>query len=77
MRELLSFLQGISKPGADEQIRKANGLANNKGIYTRYGKKYGLDDYLAAPKQFLINNGDFEDYVIIKMPFKQLGFDDN
>jgi len=77
LREWLSFLQSISQLSADEQIRKVNGYANKKE-YILDMENYGLDDYWATPKQFLINNGDCEDYAIIKMmSFKQLGFDVN
>jgi predicted transglutaminase-like cysteine proteinase len=77
LREWLSFLQSISQLGADEQIRLVNGYANNKE-YLLDIENYGLDDYWATPKQFLVNNGDCEDFAIIKMmSFKQLGFDVN
>jgi predicted transglutaminase-like cysteine proteinase len=75
MREWLSFLQGISRLTADEQIRKVNEYANNKE-YILDIENYGLYDYWATPKQFLHNSGDCEDYAIIKMmSLKQLGFD--
>ena len=39
-------------------------------------ENYGLDDYWASPKQFFHNDGDCEDFAIIKMmSLKQLGFD--
>jgi predicted transglutaminase-like cysteine proteinase len=77
LREWLSFLQSIRQLSADEQIRKVNGYANRKE-YILDIENYGLDDYWATPKQFLENNGDCEDYAIIKMmSFKELGFDVN
>lgn len=77
LREWLSFLQSISQLSTDEKIRMVNNYANNKE-YILDIENYGLDDYWATPKQFLINNGDCEDYAIIKMmSFKQLGFDVN
>ena len=77
MREWLTFLQNIRHLSADEQIRKVNGYANRKE-YILDLENYGLEDYWATPKQFLQNNGDCEDYAIIKMmSLKQLGFDAN
>jgi len=77
LREWLSFLQSIRHMSTDEQIRKVNGYANNKE-YILDIENYGLGDYWATPKQFLQNNGDCEDYAIIKMmSLKQLGFDVN
>lgn len=77
MREWLSFLQSISDLSADEQIRMVNGYANKKD-YILDIENYGLDDYWATPKLFLQNNGDCEDYAIIKMiSLKRLGFDVN
>ena len=77
MREWLSFLQDISHLDSDEQIRKVNVYANKKE-YILDLENYGLSDYWATPKQFLHNNGDCEDYAIIKMmSLKQLGFNVN
>jgi len=77
MREWLVFLQNIRHLPADEQIRKVNGYANEKE-YILDLENYGVEDYWATPKQFLQNNGDCEDYAIIKMmSLKQLGFDVN
>lgn len=75
MREWLEYLQSISALDDDEKVRKVNAYANSRK-YTLDLENYGLDDYWAAPKQFLHNNGDCEDYAIIKMlSLKQLGFD--
>lgn len=77
LREWLSFLQSIRHMSTDEKIRKVNGYANKKE-YILDIENYGLGDYWATPKQFLQNNGDCEDYAIIKMmSLKQLGFDVN
>ncbi len=77
MREWLVFLQNIRHLPANEQIRKVNGYANEKE-YILDLENYGVEDYWATPKQFLQNNGDCEDYAIIKMmSLKQLGFDVN
>lgn len=77
MREWQSYLQSISELGIDDQIRKVNAYANTRE-YILDLENYGLDDYWATPKQFLHNNGDCEDYAIIKMmSLKQLGFDVN
>jgi len=75
LREWQVFLQGIRQLGADEQIRKVNSYANNKE-YILDLENYGLEDYWATPRQFLQNNGDCEDFAIIKMlSLKQLGFE--
>ena len=75
MREWLSFIQSIRHLSADEQIRKVNSYANKKE-YILDIENYGIEDYWATPKQFLLNNGDCEDYAIIKMlSLKLLGFD--
>ena len=76
-REWLAFLQSIRQMSADEQIKQVNGYANNKD-YILDLENYGVPDYWATPKQFLINNGDCEDYAIMKMlSLKRLGFDVN
>ena len=75
MREWQSFLRSISHMDADTQIRMVNGYANKKE-YVLDIENYGINDYWASPRQFLHNNGDCEDYAIIKMmSLKQLGFD--
>ncbi len=77
MREWLSFLESIRHLSADEQISSVNGYANRKE-YILDIENYGLEDYWASPKQFLLNNGDCEDYAILKMmSLKLLGFDVN
>ena len=77
MQEWQSFLHSIGELDADEQIRKVNDYANNKE-YILDLENYGIEDYWATPKQFLHNNGDCEDFAIIKMlSLKQLGFDTN
>lgn len=77
LHEWLAFVESIRPMAADEQIREVNRYANSKD-YILDIENYGLDDYWATPKQFLQNNGDCEDYAIIKMmSLKQLGFDVN
>ncbi|MGD2160078.1 MAG: transglutaminase-like cysteine peptidase [Gammaproteobacteria bacterium] len=74
MREWQSFLRSIRHMDADTQIRMVNGYANKKE-YVLDIENYGINDYWASPRQFLHNNGDCEDYAIIKMmSLKQLGF---
>ncbi len=59
----------------DQQIREVNRYANEKK-YILDMEGYGKADYWATPKEFLENNGDCEDYAIIKMlSLKWLGFD--
>lgn len=56
------------------QVKLVNKYANEKA-YTLDIENYGVLDYWAAPKEFLINSGDCEDYAIIKMlSLKWLGY---
>ena len=75
LREWQDYLRGISHLASEEQIRMVNSYANSKE-YILDLENYGLYDYWATPRQFLQNNGDCEDFAIIKMlSLKQLGFD--
>jgi len=72
-----SFLQKIKQLPVIEQIKQVNHYANNKA-YTLDIENYGIADYWATPKEFLLNSGDCEDYAIIKMlSMKWLGHDVN
>ena len=69
------FLAGIKHLPVLQQIKRVNRYANQKE-YTLDIENYGILDYWATPKEFLINNGDCEDYAIIKMlSMKWLGYD--
>ena len=75
LRRWLSFLQKIKSLPVMQQIRQVNRYANEKE-YTLDIENYGIADYWATPKEFLINSGDCEDYAIIKMlSMKWLGYD--
>lgn len=70
-----AFLKRIEKKPVLEQIRLVNRYANEKE-YILDIENYGVADYWATPKEFLSNNGDCEDYAIIKMlSMKWLGYD--
>jgi predicted transglutaminase-like cysteine proteinase len=59
------------------QIKLVNKYANQKE-YILDIENYGIADYWATPKEFLLNSGDCEDYAIIKMlSMKWLGYDLN
>ncbi|NOR42922.1 MAG: hypothetical protein GQ572_06255 [Gammaproteobacteria bacterium] len=59
------------------QIKLVNKYANQKE-YILDIENYGIADYWATPKEFLLNSGDCEDYAIIKMlSMKWLGYDIN
>jgi predicted transglutaminase-like cysteine proteinase len=74
MREWLTFLESIQHLNEEQQIIKVNRYANEKE-YVLDIENYGIEDYWATPKGFLQNNGDCEDYAIIKMlSLKLLGF---
>ena len=75
MREWLAFLESIRNLTEEQQIQRVNRYANEKE-YVLDIENYGIEDYWATPKGFLQNNGDCEDYAIIKMlSLKLLGFD--
>lgn len=69
------FLEKIKHLSVLKQIKQVNKYANQKA-YILDVENYGIADYWATPKEFLINNGDCEDYAIIKMlSMKWLGYD--
>ena len=69
------FIDSIRKLAPSEQLRRVNDFANQQA-YVLDMENYGVDDYWATPQQFLHNNGDCEDYAIIKLlSLKQLGHD--
>ncbi len=71
------FLKSIRQLPVLQQIKRVNRYANEKE-YILDIENYGVADYWATPKEFLINNGDCEDYAIIKMlSMKWLGYDIN
>jgi predicted transglutaminase-like cysteine proteinase len=75
LEEWQNFLSTINKLPEIEQVRQINRYANEKE-YTLDIENYGIADYWATPQEFLINNGDCEDYAIIKMlSMKWLGYD--
>ncbi len=72
-----AFLGEIKGLSVIEQINRVNRYANEKA-YVLDIENYGVADYWATPKEFLDNNGDCEDYAIIKMlSLKWLGYDVN
>lgn len=73
----LSFLESIKHLSELEQIHKVNEYAN-RSPYVLDKDNYDIDDYWATPAEFLLRNGDCEDFAIIKMlSLKRLGFDVN
>ena len=75
LREWQAFLNSIKNEPVYQQIKSVNRYANAKE-YILDIENYGLVDYWATPKEFLMNNGDCEDYAIIKMlSMKWLGYD--
>lgn len=75
LQQWQAFLAGIKHLPAARQIKLVNSYANQKA-YTLDVENYGVLDYWAAPKEFLLNSGDCEDYAIIKMlSLKWLGYD--
>lgn len=75
LRQWLSFLDSIRSRPVMEQINEVNHFANTRE-YILDQQNYGVADYWATPKEFLDNNGDCEDFAIIKMlSLKRLGYD--
>ena len=69
-----AFLADIAPLPTAEKIKRVNIYANEKP-YVLDIENYGMVDYWATPIEFMQNNGDCEDYAIIKMlSLKQLGF---
>ncbi len=77
LKQWQTFLVGIKSLPVEQQIQQVNRYANEKE-YILDIENYGLADYWATPREFLINSGDCEDYAIIKMlSMKWLGYDIN
>jgi len=77
LQQWQAFLHDIRDLPVMQQIRQVNRYANAKP-YILDIENYGINDYWATPKEFLVNNGDCEDYAIIKMlSMKWLGYDVN
>ncbi len=75
LRQWQRFLENIKSLPLLQQIKQVNKYANEKE-YILDIENYGIVDYWATPKEFLVNNGDCEDYAIIKMlSMKWLGVD--
>ncbi len=74
LRQWQDFLVTIKNLPVNQQIKSVNKYANEKA-YTLDIENYGIADYWATPKEFLVNSGDCEDYAIIKMlSMKWLGY---
>lgn len=68
------FLAKISKRPPEEQLELVNAYLN-KWLYLLDPINYGVKDYWATPKQFMLRSGDCEDYAISKyMSLAHLGF---
>ncbi len=75
LKQWQAFLKSIRQLPVLQQIKQVNKYANEKE-YILDIENYGVNDYWATPKEFLVNNGDCEDYAIIKMlSMKWLGYD--
>lgn len=74
VKQWLDFLHSIRQLPQSKQIKKVNSYANAHP-YILDINNYNVDDYWAAPREFLYNHGDCEDYAITKMlSLKILGF---
>jgi len=73
MAEWQQFLGSIKGQSARQQFAAVNTFANEKK-YVLDIDIYGVPDYWAIPREFLYNNGDCEDFAILKyMSLRQLG----
>ena len=74
MRDWLVFLETLRERPRAEQIDEVNHYANLKR-YVLDLENYGIEDFWAIPREFLYNDGDCEDYAIIKLfSLRRLGF---
>ncbi len=74
LQEWAAFLDGLRGLSDKQKIKKVNNYANQKR-YVLDIDNYNVEDYWATPKEFLSQNGDCEDFAIIKMlSLKKLGF---
>lgn len=74
VKNWLAFLKSIRNLSKMQQVESVNRFANEQD-YVLDIENYGVADYWATPREFLYNNGDCEDYAIIKMlSLKMLGF---
>jgi predicted transglutaminase-like cysteine proteinase len=75
LREWSAFVESLRGRDRMTQLRDINAYLNR----TRYiidPRNYGVPDYWATPHQFLIRDGDCEDYAITKyMSLRALGFE--
>lgn len=77
LKQWKAYLHSLKSLSVRQQIKRVNKYANEKA-YVLDIENYGLSDFWAAPKEFLSNNGDCEDFAIIKMlSMKWLGYDVN
>ncbi len=75
LKQWQAFLKSIKSLPVMQQIKSVNTYANQKE-YILDIENYGIADYWATPKEFLVSHGDCEDYAIIKMlSMKWLGYD--
>lgn len=74
LTEWQHFLANLKSQGQRAQLAAVNAYANEKR-YVLDQDNYGTADYWATPREFLVNNGDCEDYSIIKYySLRNLGF---
>lgn len=74
LAEWQQFLGTIKGQPARQQLAAVNNFANEKK-YVLDIDIYGAPDYWAIPREFLYNDGDCEDFAILKyMSLRQLGF---
>jgi predicted transglutaminase-like cysteine proteinase len=75
IKDWITFLDGLKEKPKLEQIKEVHKFAN-KHKYILDINNWGETDYWESPGEFLLKNGDCEDYAIIKyFSLRYLGFD--
>jgi predicted transglutaminase-like cysteine proteinase len=75
-RDWLSFLDGLRNADRWYQLQAVN-HEMNKRRYVTDPVNWGVEDYWESPGEFLVRDGDCEDYAIAKyLSLKRLGWSD-
>lgn len=71
------FLNRIADDKKRDQLFEVNRTVN-RGRYISDSRNWGMSEYWATPKEFLMNGGDCEDFAIAKFfALKRLGWTDD
>jgi predicted transglutaminase-like cysteine proteinase len=74
IKNWLKFIDGLNGKSKPEQLKAVNSFVN-KHKYILDINNWGVTDYWESPGEFLLKNGDCEDFAIIKyFSLRKLGF---